>query len=49
MTSIFKPDLMQGKTIFITGGATGICYGISKAFLEHKAKVCIVSRKIANI
>lgn len=40
---------MQGKSVFITGGATGICYGIGKAFLQHKAKVCIVSRKIANI
>lgn len=40
---------MKGKSIFITGGATGICYGISKAFLQHQAKVCIVSRKIVNI
>lgn len=49
MTSIFKPELYKGKLILISGGATGICYGIAKRFLEHGASVYIISRKIDNI
>ena len=46
MTSDFRPDLFKGKLVLISGGATGICYGISKAYLQHGAKVFIISRKI---
>ena len=49
MPSDFRPDLYKDKLVLISGGATGICYGISKAYLEHGAKVYIISRKIDNI
>lgn len=49
MTSIFSPKLFEGKVVLISGGATGICYGISKDFLQHGATVYIISRKIDNI
>ncbi len=49
MTSVFHPDLFKGKLALISGGATGICYEISKQFLLHGASVYIISRKIENI
>jgi len=49
MTSIFNSNLYKGKLILISGGATGICYGIAKRYLEHGASVYIISRKIENI
>lgn len=49
MTSIFNPSLCKGKLVLVSGGATGICYEISKKFLEHGASVYIISRKIENI
>lgn len=45
MQSPFRPDLFRGKTLFITGGATGIGYGISEAFARHGARVALMSRK----
>lgn len=49
MTSIFNPKCLEGKLALISGGATGICYGIAKAYLQHGARVYIISRKIDNI
>lgn len=49
MTSVFNPNLFKGKLVLISGGATGICYEISKQFLVHGASVYIISRKIENI
>lgn len=48
MTS-FKSDCLAGQVALISGGGTGICYGISKQFLLHGATVYIISRKIKNI
>lgn len=45
MNKLFAPNLLKGQVVIITGGATGICYGISEAFLECGAKICITSRK----
>ncbi|MFO0627912.1 MAG: SDR family oxidoreductase [Polyangiales bacterium] len=45
MASAFRPDLLAGKTAFVTGGGSGICKGIARAFLAHGARVVIVGRK----
>lgn len=46
---MFNQKLLQGKLALISGGATGICRGIAKAFLLHGASVYIISRKKENI
>ena len=48
-SSVFNPNCLAGKVVLISGGATGICYGISKSYLLHGATVYIISRKIDNI
>lgn len=45
MTSVFRPDILSGKTAFVTGGGSGICKGIAHALMAHGAKVAIVGRK----
>jgi len=43
--SIFRDDILAGRVALITGGGTGICKGIARAFVTHGAKVCITSRR----
>lgn len=43
--SIFKDDILKGKTAYITGGGSGICKGIAEKFSAHGANVTITSRK----
>ena len=43
--SIYKTDLLSGKTALITGGGTGICKGIAAAFMAHGANVVIMGRR----
>ncbi|MFN7935441.1 MAG: SDR family oxidoreductase [Bryobacteraceae bacterium] len=43
--STFVPDLLRGKTAFITGGSSGICLGIAEAFAAHGARIMILGRK----
>ena len=45
MEKTFQPDFLKGKVAIITGGGTGICYGISEAYLLYGASICITSRK----
>lgn len=47
--SIFKDDVLKGKLALVTGGGTGICYGISKQFLLSGARVYIIHRKQENV
>jgi len=41
---MFQTDLFKGKTVFVTGGRSGIGYAIAKQFLTYSAKVIIASR-----
>jgi peroxisomal 2,4-dienoyl-CoA reductase len=45
--AIFKDDLLAGHTAVVTGGGSGICRGIARAFALLGADVCITSRKQA--
>jgi peroxisomal 2,4-dienoyl-CoA reductase len=43
--SAFKSDVLRGKTALVTGGGSGICFGITKKLLAHGARAVIVGRK----
>jgi NAD(P)-dependent dehydrogenase (short-subunit alcohol dehydrogenase family) len=43
---MLRPEAMQGKTIIVTGGGTGLGRSMAKYFLELGANVIITSRKM---
>ncbi|MCU0675712.1 MAG: SDR family oxidoreductase [Myxococcota bacterium] len=43
--SVFREDVLAGKTAFVTGGGSGICKGITEALMAHGANAVITSRK----
>lgn len=43
--SIFRSDILLGKVALVTGGGSGICYGITKTLMAHGAEAVIVGRK----
>ena len=47
--SMFQSDLLKGKTIFLTGGGTGLGKSMAKRFLELQANVVIASRKLDKL
>ncbi|MCU0755730.1 MAG: SDR family oxidoreductase [Xanthomonadales bacterium] len=48
-SSTFRPDLMAGRNVFITGGSSGINLGIAECFLQHGARVTINGRDPAKL
>lgn len=49
MDSPFRPGLFAGKSVVVTGGATGIGFGIAQAFARLDASVTLVSRNEAHL
>ena len=45
MASIFRENLLEGKTAFVTGGGSGIGQRMAERFAEHGAKVMLAGRK----
>ena len=43
--SIFRPDVLHGKVALVTGGGTGIGFGIARCLASAGADVAIASRK----
>ena len=43
--SPFRTDLLQGRVALITGGGSGICFGIAEAFGCHGAKLVLMGRR----
>lgn len=46
-TSPFRPDVLSGKRILITGGGTGLGRGVAKHLVEHGAEVHLWGRRPA--
>jgi peroxisomal 2,4-dienoyl-CoA reductase len=45
MAETFRPDLFNGRVIFVTGGGTGICKGIVRRFMKLGANAAIMGRR----
>ncbi|KAI0494988.1 hypothetical protein KFK09_025134 [Dendrobium nobile] len=45
MESVFRADILKGKTALITGGGSGICFEISTQFGKHGAAIAIMGRR----
>jgi len=46
-SSPFRIDLLKDHVALITGGGTGICFGIAQIFGRHGAKIAIMGRRQA--
>ena len=46
---VFKPDLFKDKVVFVTGGGSGICYGVTETLMKFGAKAAIVGRKAERL
>ena len=49
MNKIFSPSLFAGKVNIVTGGGTGIGYGVAKAIVELGGQCVIASRSQEKI
>src|SRR5262245_28827804 len=43
--SPFKPDILRDTVALITGGGSGICFGIAQELGRHGARVMIMGRR----
>jgi NAD(P)-dependent dehydrogenase (short-subunit alcohol dehydrogenase family) len=46
MSSPFLPDVLKGKVVFVTGGATGIGFSICETLGKHGANIAIMGRRV---
>lgn len=44
-SSPFRLDLYKGQTVLITGGGSGICFGIADALARHGADLMLMGRR----
>lgn len=49
MKDLLPADLFKGQTVFITGGGSGINFGIAATFARHGAKVAICGRTLEKL
>lgn len=47
--SVFRPNLLVGKSAFVTGGGSGIGAGIAKRLAAQGAKVALLGRKLDKL
>lgn len=47
--SVFQPTVLQGKTVLVTGGGSGIGLAIAKQFGLHGASVAIMGRSAEKL
>ena len=43
-----NPFSLQGETALITGGGTGLGFGIAKSFVQAGAQVVLVGRRVGD-
>lgn len=47
--SAFRSDLLAGQTAIITGGGSGLGFGIAQSFTAHGANVVLTARKMERL
>ncbi len=47
--SVFRSDILEGQVAFVTGGGSGICKGIARAYMAHGARAVIMGRKAERL
>jgi len=44
--SPFRPDLLAGRSALVTGGGSGICFGIARELGRHGARLVLMGRRL---